>query len=206
MGDHVEAMLVPPRLDPGNRGFDIARVDEGEPAWQHREGHMLPHRGGHMLPRRSRELQLQAHDGSLIPNSVDPDPSPEMVQRARAVMDPLILHSARQVRSSTGRYNCHGLVFASRRTNIPPAGGDVDIEDLLRRDGYRRVDAPEVGDIVAYRDFRNEIEHTGIVCQIDRVGAQPVIRVWSMWGNLGEFLHRADVSPYSRNIEYWRLP
>jgi hypothetical protein len=64
---------------------------------------------------------------------------------------------------------------------------------------------PQVGDVAAYRDFRGEVEHTGVVCSVERVGSQPIVRVWSMWGSLGEFVHRAEVSPYSRRIEYWRL-
>lgn len=154
-----------------------------------------------------QDIPLVARDGWRIPNSIESDPTALAVETARHFADPLILRQATALGPPSGRYNCHGLVFASRRANIPPVGEDVDIDALLVRDGYRRVTSglPHIGDIAAYRDVRNEIEHTGFVCAVDMIGAQPVVRVWSMWGALGEFCHRAESSPYSQSIEYWRL-
>jgi hypothetical protein len=47
--------------------------------------------------------------------------------------------AADRLQPPTGHYNCHGLVFAARRANIPAAGDDIDIAQLLRADGYERV-------------------------------------------------------------------
>lgn len=118
----------------------------------------------------------------------------------------LVLASATRLAPPTGRYNCHGLVFASRRAHIPPVETDVDIDEVLTRDGYRRVreGAPRVGDIVAYR-LDDEIEHTGFVSRVEPLGDTPVVFVWSAWGGLGEFEHRVGVCPYRGTPEYWRL-
>ena len=158
----------------------------------------------------SRSFLVYARDGSLIMASVEPDPSEQAIALALRQLDPIVAASARRLRSGSGQYNCHGLVFASRRANVPPVGVDVDVEELLRKDGYVRVgewDTPQVGDIVAYR-LNAEIDHTGFVCRVERVepaGTVPVVWVWSAWGNLGEYEHRLRACPYEGEPEFWRL-
>lgn len=118
----------------------------------------------------------------------------------------LSVAAADQLQPATGRYNCHGLVFASRRANIPAAGDDIDIVELLRADGYERVvGLPRPGDVAAYVDSRGDIEHTGFVSTVERLGSTPVVHVWSAWGGLGEFRHRVEQTPYSKNIRYYRV-
>jgi len=149
---------------------------------------------------------VHARDGSLIPAGVGADPAPGAVSLAREAHR-FVIAAATQLRPPCGRYNCHGLVLASRRAYIPPAGVEVDFDDVLRRDGYRRLrahQAPQVGDIVVYR-INREIEHTGFVSRVEPVGAVPVVFVWSAWGSLGEFEHRVQSSPYRGEPEYWRL-
>ena len=149
---------------------------------------------------------VHARDGSPILASIGGDPAPGAVSLAREAHR-FALSAATPLRPPTGRYNCYGLVFASRRAHIPPAGVDVDLDDILRRDGYRPLPAnqtPQVGDIVAYR-IHGEIEHTGYVSRVDSVGSVPVVFVWSAWGSLGEFEHRVQSSPYRGDPEYWRL-
>ena len=74
-----------------------------------------------MNPRPGRSILLQAYDGSPIANSIDADPTDQLVELAKQESRVrLILASVRPLGPPTGRYNCHGLVFASRRTNIPP--------------------------------------------------------------------------------------
>jgi hypothetical protein len=150
-------------------------------------------------------FQVFARDGWRIPAGVSPDPSANAVALARDV-NRVVLASATPLAPPTGRYNCHGLVFASRRAHIPPVETDVDIDEVLARDGYQRVrnGDPQVGDVVAYR-LEDEIEHTGFVSRVERVSTAPVVFVWSAWGGLGEFEHRVQASPYRGAPEYWRL-
>ncbi|HKY34431.1 MAG TPA: hypothetical protein VJN18_00715 [Polyangiaceae bacterium] len=148
-----------------------------------------------------------ARDGSQILAGVSNDPTPNSIALAREAYRLVLAAATAELRPPTGRYNCHGLVFAARRAYIPPVDADVDIDDVLRRDGYTAVPAnlsPQVGDIVAYR-LEGEIEHTGFVSRVEQVGDVPVVFVWSAWGGLGEFEHRVHVSPYKGSPEYWRL-
>jgi hypothetical protein len=147
-----------------------------------------------------------ARDGSRILASVGGNPAPGAVSLARE-RHRFVIAAATQLRPACGRYNCHGLVLASRRAHIPPAGVDVDLDDVLHRDGYRPLHPelpPRVGDIVVYR-ANGDIEHTGYVCRVELVGKVPVVFAWSAWGFLGEFEHRVQSSPYRGEPEYWRL-
>ena len=131
-----------------------------------------------------------------------------MIALARQAHANLIrANGVRQVGPPTGRYNCHGLVFASRRTGVPPPGVDSTglIDRILQEDQFVRVTEANAreGDIVLWRQG-GDIAHTGIVCREERVPIR-VIFVWSMWGGLGEFVHRMPLSPYDGAIEYWRL-
>lgn len=174
----------------------------------------MPSRPGPPQPRPSRlpgtqALGLQAFDGWDIPNSIDPDPSPAAVTLARQSRRyRLLIASSTELGQPSGRYNCHGLVFGSRRVNIDSPTLPVDIDSLFQRDRYLPVDSPQVGDVIAYRGAR-AIEHTGIVSRLEALSSaagHPVVVVWSMWGGLGEFEHREAVCPYADcRIEYWRL-
>ena len=159
-------------------------------------------------------LALQATDGWPIPNGFGVEPASRLVALARGSIL-LAIASSRELNGPSGRYNCHGLTFASRRTGIPPAGEPERaaqiVLEILRRDRYAKVPDPQVGDVVVYRASRLDdlsqaldVDHTGIVCAVEELGHQ--VFVWSKWGELGEFRHRVDCSPYDGAlVEYWRL-
>lgn len=164
---------------------------------------------GMINPEPGRAIALETHLGEPIPNWIDADMTLGMVAFARQQYAQLLNNAGvRQVGPSTGRYNCHGLVFASRRTNVPPAGvGSTGLIDrVLQEDQFFRVaeaDAKE-GDLVVWRQ-QDEVDHTGIVCHLERHPIR-VLFVWSMWGGLGEFVHRLPLTPYNDcSIEFWRL-
>jgi hypothetical protein len=160
-------------------------------------------------PKPWRSVNVETYYGRRIPNFIDCDPSEEIirfVERAQR-MDAIERASIQVLTPPTGRYNCHGLVFASRRTNIPPVGINVSIDDLLDEDVYERVSPPpQIGDIIVYRGRNGEIDHTGYVIGVDSIGGTGIAVVWSKWGALGEYVHRETVSPYKEcETEYWRL-
>lgn len=160
-------------------------------------------------PQPGRTIPLSTYLGTDVPNSIDLDPTPGMVAFSRQQVAPLIgAVGVTQVGSPTGRYNCHGLVFGSRRTNIPPPGTDsVGLVDrILHEDQYTQVPEADTheGDVVLWRQA-GEIVHTGIVSHFERYPIR-VAFVWSMWGGLGEFVHRVQQTPYQGcRVEYWRL-
>ena len=158
-------------------------------------------------PGPNRSLALQAYDGWDIPNEICLDQSAGLVRLNRDALG-LMLPAARHLGPPTGRYNCHGLVFASRRTAIPPVELSVDIDEVLIRDCYEPVAEPQVGDVVIYRKPDNEITHSGQVCRIDHLGERRAVCVRSAWGYVGEFEHQERACPYTKEqeqIEYWRL-
>ena len=164
-------------------------------------------------PNPERAIALQTYDGTDIPNGIDRDPDDKTIEGTRRWigMQGMMQAGAVKLGPPTGRYNCHGLVFASRRTNIPPAGmsTSVNIDDLLKSDLYVRVPSPQTGDIIVYRteDQNREVDHTGIVTRVDFFGGTPSVLVWSKWGALEEWEHNKDNCPYKKDctIEYWRL-
>jgi hypothetical protein len=158
-----------------------------------------------------RSLQLEAFDGATVPNAIYPPPDRLTVERARREAN-LLIRAATQTGPASGRYNCHGLVLASRRTNVPGTEIEVDARDILSRDGFSPLlphIAPQPGDVAVYvheGGGRTEADHTGFVCRVDTLAADPIVFIWSMWGGLGEFVHHANSSPYTGCvIEYWRL-
>ena len=96
-------------------------------------------------------------------------------------------------------YNCHGLTFASRRTQVTAA-----VTPILGEDGFEKVEErnAQVGDIVIYADARGAVIHSGFVVGTDRVeivqGSKPTIipRIWSKWGKGHEWVHPVGECPY----------
>ena len=103
--------------------------------------------------------------------------------------------------SLTKTYNCHGLTFASRRTNITSG-----VESILTQDNYKQIDYGNVlaGDLVAYVSkgaFGAEVAHTGFALY------KKGITLWvnSKWGAAAEFVHAVGDCPWGdHEIRYYR--
>ena len=85
-------------------------------------------------------------------------------------------------------YNCHGLTFAARRTQV---WSSSEVNHILREDDYRPVSIRQAlpGDIAVY--FSNdtgEIEHSGLVVKSSQ-GPTDLLGplVVSKWGPCQEF-------------------
>lgn len=149
------------------------------------------------------EIPLSTRLGTPIPNQQGAEIDPRRRPFLRQVLQ---AHGSLEVRSpETGQYNCHGLVFASRRTRIesPPL-----VELILREDGYRRIDESHavVGDLVIYR-HQGEITHAAVVTEVRHFGqGRPsfVSKVLSKWGDHAEYFHHpADVPNHFGSREMW---
>lgn len=106
--------------------------------------------------------------------------------------------------SPTSIYNCHGMVFGSRRTQIDES---TSVRKILEDDGYKKVSPENVmaGDVIIYI-VNGDIEHSGIVVHppIPENFNQAIII--SKWGPFTEVLHPVHQSPYdSTTIEYYRI-
>jgi hypothetical protein len=96
-------------------------------------------------------------------------------------------------------YNCHGLTFGSRRTQVAPA-----VYPILKDDGFEVLPSEknaQVGDIVVYCNARGEVIHSGFVVERKPVSlvAGTTTRipiVWSKWGKGYEMVHAVGECPY----------
>jgi hypothetical protein len=95
-------------------------------------------------------------------------------------------------------YNCNGLTFASRRTQI---WDPREIVRILREDGYEECSPAEVlpGDTVIYYGAQNDPIHSGIVVGTT---APPLATpmVCSKWANLSEVIHPLNNCPYMDDL------
>lgn len=162
-----------------------------------------------MNPSPGRELLIQTYSGiNSISNCIDNDPDQKSVEFTKKAIREKGINGIKMLGPPTGRFNCHGLVFACRRTWVPSPNlpDSIDIEDLLREDLYEEVNSgPQIGDVVVYR-AASSIDHTGYVASVENLDGVKTVWVWSKWGALEECLHQAENSPYEDcTIEYWRL-
>ncbi len=101
-------------------------------------------------------------------------------------------------------YNCHGLTFASRRTQIFQSS---DIQIILKEDGYTEIDKSSVlaGDVIVYFDPNGDAEHSGIVVAV-LDGPLKSLSIVSKWGKYRELIHSEYDCPYNlTNIKYYRV-
>ena len=83
-------------------------------------------------------------------------------------------------------YNCHGMVFACRRTRIEKMAA---INLILKDDNYVEIPMTNVlpGDIVIYYSEKGDPNHSGVVLEYNSSIIVPIIL--SKWGNAGEWIH-----------------
>lgn len=107
--------------------------------------------------------------------------------------------NAERVSEACPVYNCHGLTFGSRRTQVSPP-----VHSILDDDGFDKIASEKdvrPGDIVIYLDARGEVAHSGFVVWRNKVelvgGVQSVIpMIWSKWGKGYEMIHAVGECPY----------
>lgn len=139
-------------------------------------------------PRRS--LRLDTRVGNPIENEIAAEPSQRHVDDYEHTRRP----QWTQRKLACGIYNCHGHVFAARRTAIY---SDHEINKLLVEDGYRELadgENPAPDDIVLYRHNMMGIVHVARVLEVkpieDGGGAMFISRLVSKWNDIsGEDLH-----------------
>lgn len=105
-----------------------------------------------------------------------------------------------------GYYNCHGLVFASRRTRI---WDPKEVEKIILQDDYKIINKNSllIGDVVVYYEKGDAI-HSGIVVAIETLSTVKQIKVLSKWGTGHEVIHHQSDCPYSEyvdDIKYYRV-
>jgi hypothetical protein len=129
---------------------------------------------------------------------IDSDLSPSAAQgQATALTGDRGPDNAIRVGPADPRYNCHGWTFCAGRYVLP--GDQVPI--ILEQNGYQRISDPGPGDLAVYRQ-EGKIVHTGVV---RAACSDTSLLVESKWGELGRFIHPANLMPYGgASCEYYR--
>lgn len=98
---------------------------------------------------------------------------------------------------SDARTICHGWTFCGGRYLI----SGPTVERILQENGYQRVEKPQAGDLVIYREGQEGlIVHSGLV---KAVGEDGYVLVESKWGTHGRYLHEPSWQPYSQTFSYY---
>lgn len=104
-------------------------------------------------------------------------------------------------------YNCHGMSFACRRTNVDRS---VDIRNILNDDQYHKITLKSTlpGDLVLYINLEDgDIVHSGTIvgCKHEE-GNISQISVVSKWGKFREVVHDLNDCPYKQfGKEFYRI-
>lgn len=98
---------------------------------------------------------------------------------------------------ANGECNCVGWVFTGAHHLMQCS----DVEMVLEDNGYMPVRAPQVGDLVIYRDDSQTVTHAGRVAYLLN-DDQPLVE--SKWGYQGVFLHLPQGSPFGMNWTFYR--
>jgi hypothetical protein len=156
------------------------------------------------------ELELETSRGNHINNAQDRSAVPVgtiwALEKRFALEFPGI---KRRTQTPTGEYNCHGLVFAARRTAVWEPD---QVKEILKDDGYQLIPDDEVlpGDIALYISAKGAIDHSAVVVELAGKDALfKIHKVFSKWGPWVEVVHWANECPYAREpdviIRYYRL-
>lgn len=149
------------------------------------------------------ELRLDSSSSTHIPNTQGGELT--LLDRMHgAKVEERFIGAAIPVSEPQARYNCHGMVFASRRTMISEA---ETVSRVLKEDGYVEVSEEKSlpGDIVVYLSESGDPEHSGLVVEASAPSTFNMPRILSKWGRWREFVHMASVCPYEGRRRYFRI-
>lgn len=152
--------------------------------------------------KSEKSIELQTSLGKDIPNLQLTTESSLLMQKQISQLKSkyigVIFKSA-----PSSLYNCHGMTFANRRTGIYEV---ENITAILEDDKYFQIDINNIlaGDIVLYYSDNGDIEHSGIVVEINNT--EPVdIKILSKWGDAHETIHSLYLCPYElKYIKFYR--
>lgn len=146
------------------------------------------------------KIMVSTRLGRSIENGQDPDYAPDKRRDIQEVWGRKFPEAVER-RPPTGQYNCHGLTFANRRTNIWEPSL---IPIILADDGFRQIAIRDLvpGDLAVYFDGPY-VSHSGIVLEVVQGVPQGTgiraVRVLSKWGQIGEYIHFVGHDPYVRH-------
>ncbi len=154
-------------------------------------------------------LDLDTAIGNPINNVQNSEPIPPVeVANYEARFSKKFPRIIKRTTGCTDTYNCHGLVFASRRTRIWEPN---EVRKILREDSYEKVEDSKVlpGDVALYVHAEGSIDHAAIVVEAPEKTLLSIPKVVSKWGPWAEVVHYSNECPWAQeqgtHIEYYRL-
>lgn len=153
-----------------------------------------------MLTSKIKPLALQTRKRRDIDNTLNHDDVAIGMQQLVQDLKKKHLSATHRDVGPCNTYNCHGLTFASRRTNIEDA---AEIRKILEDDGYIEINLENIspGDIALYF-ISGDVEHSGIVVEIMDLGP----KILSKWGPAQEAIHNLGDCPYdASNVRFFRV-
>ncbi|SRR6266404_2607399 len=105
---------------------------------------------------------------------------------------------------SSGFYNCHGMTFAGRRTEIYDSG---EVKRIIVEDDYDEIRLDQIlpGDVMLYFADDGDVEHSAIIVEKPSVPFN-IPMVCSKWGCHWEVIHWANDCPYNMSqARYYRI-
>jgi hypothetical protein len=157
------------------------------------------------LKPRSEKIILQTRKGNSIINKqiIEDTHDEDFIKTIRNIKANHIGAVARP-NTISKIYNCHGMIFASRRTGIDQLD---EIGKILYEDNYKPVDTKNIlaGDIVLYFEENGEISHSGLVI-IPAPNHSFIAETFilSKWGDSCEVIHGLYNCPYPFNVKFYR--
>jgi len=168
-----------------------------------------------VILREVEPLKMQTRCKTDIPNCIvrrPPDHGRVLETASEVAVCRNMANAINRTFGPDPKYNCHGLTFASRRTNIT----DLDaIDRIIAEDGYIPVEKNDTypGDIIIYganSGDGGEIEHSGLIIGlINAIITIPM--VLSKLGECHEVVHPYNFSGHPKppyclsNIQFLRV-
>lgn len=151
-------------------------------------------------------LKLDTRSLNQIENECDTNPLIAGMRQQAEDLRKEYLSAIHRPTQPCNTYNCHGLTFASRRTQI---SNSAEVRKILKDDGYEQIDPKLIlpGDVVLYINTINaSIDHSGVVVDVQPNMAVMNPKILSKWGNAHEVIHYVRDCPYpNTRLEYYRL-
>jgi len=145
-----------------------------------------------MVDLLAKSIKLQTRKG----NNIDNIQSFEWIYDKTDVMVYEMYKEKVTFRSDNSSiYNCHGMVFAARRTNIDDPN---EVRKILIEDDYEEVSLEDIlpGDIVTYIDSNGNMDHSAMVIESPSEKTANMPLVVSKWGRFREAIHLLHQCPY----------
>jgi hypothetical protein len=152
----------------------------------------------------STNLKLETRKSRPIANDYEPLPPDAGTLMQADAYKARFPNATHRLDTIAVEFNCHGLTFGARRTQIRFAS---EVQKILDDDGYKKIPLSDIlpGDIAIWRNIEiNDYEHSGIIVDVGGTALKAPL-VLSKWGKCQEVVHNLVDCPYDSPVEFYRV-